>query len=249
MPTCPTSHQLAEDQANFWNPRNEDWNKHKIGWAVCGICAILTTVITISNVYMQARNYRVPAEQRQILRIICLPMVYGVISFLSYRFFSAYTYYSLIQAAYESVALSAFLLLLVQYVASTSSDFSAEEALAKKEKRKMPFPFGCFRVRPSKPAFMHAVKWAVLQYAIIKPLLSVIGIITEAAGVLCEGTYSVHFASGYLRVVDVISMLVALYGLILFYIITKDLLANRHPLTKFLAIKIVIFLGIFQRFV
>ncbi|KAG8913628.1 hypothetical protein FRC01_004452 [Tulasnella sp. 417] len=197
---------------------------------------------------MHARNYRVPAEQRQILRILYLPMVYGVISFLSYRFFSAYIYYSFIQAAYESVTLSAFLLLLIQYVAATSTEYSAEAALSKKDKRKMPL-FFCFRIRPSKPYFMHAVKWMVLQYAFIKPLVSLISIITEAAGVFCEGTWDPHFASSYLEVVDVIAMFAALYGLILFYIITKDILANRNPLSKFLAIKIVIFLGIFQNFV
>ncbi|KAG8946405.1 hypothetical protein FRC04_011851 [Tulasnella sp. 424] len=248
MPTCPTADQLAADQADFWNPRDENWNKHKIGWVICGICAILTTIITIVNVSMHARNYRVPAEQRQILRIIYLPMVYGIIAFLSYRFFSAYTYYSFIQAAYESVALSAFLLLLIRYVAATSSEYSAQDALSRKDKRKMPL-FGCFRIRPSKPYFMHAVKWAVLQYAILKPLISIISIITEATGVLCDGTWDVHFAYPYLEVVDVISMTTALYGLVLFYLITKDILASRRPLTKFLSIKIVIFLGIFQTFV
>lgn len=248
MPTCPTADQRAQDQADFWNPRNENWNKHKIGWAICGICSILTIVITIRSVAMHARNYRVPGEQRQILRILYLPMVYGVISFLSYRFFSAYTYYSFIQAAYESVTLSAFLLLLIQYVAATSTEYSAEAALSKKDKRKMPL-FFCFRIRPSKPYFMHAVKWAVLQYAIVKPLISIISIITEAAGVYCEGSWNPHFASSYLSVVDVIAMFVALYGLVLFYIITKDILASRNPLSKFLAIKIVIFLGIFQKFV
>ncbi|KAG9031846.1 hypothetical protein FS837_002882 [Tulasnella sp. UAMH 9824] len=197
---------------------------------------------------MHARNYRVPAEQRQIIRILHLPLVYGVISFLSYRFFSDYIYYSFIQAAYESVTLSAFLLLLIQYVAATSPEYSAEAALSKKDKRKMPL-FFCFRIRPSKPYFMHAVKWMVLQYAFIKPLISIISIITEAAGVYCEGVWDAHFASSYLEVVDVIAMFGALYGLILFYIITKDILANRNPLSKFLAIKIVIFLGIFQNFV
>jgi hypothetical protein len=38
-----------------------------------------------------------------------MPPVYAIISFFSYRFFRKYTYYALIEVAYESVTLSAFL--------------------------------------------------------------------------------------------------------------------------------------------
>ena len=38
-----------------------------------------------------------------------MPPVYAVISFFSYRYFRDYTYYDLIESAYESVTLSAFL--------------------------------------------------------------------------------------------------------------------------------------------
>lgn len=35
------------------------------------------------------------------IRILYMPPVYAVISFFSYRFFRDYTYYSLVEAAYE----------------------------------------------------------------------------------------------------------------------------------------------------
>ena len=35
------------------------------------------------------------------IRILYMPPVYAVISFLSYRFFRSYTYYSLVEVAYE----------------------------------------------------------------------------------------------------------------------------------------------------
>jgi hypothetical protein len=38
-----------------------------------------------------------------------MPPVYAIISFFSYRFFRKYTYYALVEVAYESVTLSAFL--------------------------------------------------------------------------------------------------------------------------------------------
>lgn len=51
------------------------------------------------------RHYTCPPEQRQILRIIYMPPIYAVISFLSYRFFRSYTYYDLIEVG-ASVRLS-----------------------------------------------------------------------------------------------------------------------------------------------
>jgi uncharacterized membrane protein len=43
------------------------------------------------------------------IRILYMPPVYAIISFFSYRFFRKYTYYVLIEVAYEAVTLSAFL--------------------------------------------------------------------------------------------------------------------------------------------
>ena len=67
--------------------------------------------------WTHVRNYTNPTQQRQMLviyslnflnfltnvvllslRIIYMPPIYAIISFFSYRFFRAYTYYSFIQA-------------------------------------------------------------------------------------------------------------------------------------------------------
>ena len=42
---------------------------------------------------------------------------------------------------------------------------------------------------------------------------------------------------------------VALYGLILFYNLTKEELAGRRPLAKFLSIKLIVFFTFYQSFV
>lgn len=103
-----------------------------------------------------------------------MPPIYAVTSFFSYRYFRDYTYYSLIETsefvftmgrmdvdgavAYEAVTLSAFLLLLVEFVAGTASENKAENAIARKDKRPLPLPFCCWRYRPTKAYFMHTVK-------------------------------------------------------------------------------------------
>lgn len=96
----------------------------------------------------------------------------------------------------------------------------------------MVFPLCCFRYRPSKPYFIWAVKWSVLQvctpcidifgsltrrgsqFVIIKPLLSIASIITEALGLYCAASQSPHFAHVYLEAVDFVSVSIALYGLV-----------------------------------
>jgi len=179
-----------------------------------------------------------------------MPPVYAVISFFSYRYFRSYTYYDLIETAYESITLSAFLLLLIEFVASTASSKDVKNAISRKDKKSLPIPFCCWRYRPTKAYFMYAVKWAVLQYVIVRPLLSIIGIIAQAKGVLCEsGSWSFRTAKAYITLFDGISITIALYGLLVFYGLTKEELAGKRPLAKFLSIKLIVMFTFYQSFV
>lgn len=201
------------------------------------------------SILAHCRNYTVPRQQRQIIRILFMPPIYAFISFLSYRFFREYVYFSLIQSVYEAITLSAFLLLLIEYVAESAETHDRSSLLAEKEKRRLIIPLCCWRYRPTKEYFMHAVKWSVLQYAFVRPTITLIAIICEVAGVLCESQgYNAHFASVYLDTIDFISISVALYGLILFYNLTKEDLRGRRPLAKFFAIKLLVFFTFYQAF-
>ena len=60
-------------------------------------------------------------------------------------------------------------LLLIEYVAATAADHDIKNAIARKEKKKLPLPLCCWRYRPSKAYFMYTLKWSVLQFVIIDP--------------------------------------------------------------------------------
>ncbi|KII84943.1 hypothetical protein PLICRDRAFT_45794 [Plicaturopsis crispa FD-325 SS-3] len=247
---CPSDNKDITDQSSFWDSGNINWDPHRIGWAIAGGCSLLTVIFTTISVLQHCRNYRVPNEQRQIIRILYMPPVYAIISFFSYRFFRDYTYYELIEVAYEAVTISAFLLLLIEYVAATAAGHNAETAIERKNKRPLPFPLCFWRYRPTKAYFMYTLKWSVLQYVIFRPLISIIGIVCQHFNVLCSSaSFSPFFANVYLEAVDFVSISVALYGLIVFYALTSEELKGKRPLAKFLAIKLIVMATFYQSFV
>lgn len=251
MPTCPTDNTLSVEQNSFWQSvESGHLEQHQIGWIISGGCTVLTVLITFYSVFSHLLHYHAPAEQRQIIRILYLPPVFGIISFFSYRYFRDYYYYELVQIIYEAVTITAFMLLIIEFVATTASGNSAENAIARKDKKKLPIPLCCWRYRPTKAYFMYTIKWAVLQYVVIRPAVSIAGIITNALGLYCEsGGYSPHFAYAYLEAVDFISITIALYGLFVFYTLTRQELKGRRPLAKFMAIKLIVFATFYQGFV
>ncbi|KAM0788378.1 hypothetical protein ACM66B_001518 [Microbotryomycetes sp. NB124-2] len=241
--TCDAINDFAIDPEPFWDG---NWEPHKIGWLVAGVTAAITTVISLFTVVMHARNYYVPKEQRQMIRIILMPLVYAIISFFGYRFYRSYTYFSLIEVIYEALVLASFLWLLLHYIGDSTK--AQRQVLLEKEKRAIPFPFCCIRFRASKPYFLHALRWSVLQYSLIRPLISIAGIITNAFGLYCPMQYSIYFSAVYLDAIDFVSISVALYGLITFYALTKELLAGKRPLLKFLSIKAIVATVFYQGF-
>ncbi|KAH9992167.1 DUF300-domain-containing protein [Russula vinacea] len=248
--TCPSDNTQSVDQSHFWSGGSFHWDAHRVGWTVAGACTAATVIISAMSVLQHCRNYTKPAQQRQIIRILYMPPVYAVISFLSFRFFRSYTYYALAETVYEAITLSAFLLLLVEYVASTAVGHSAEGALARKDKKPLPLPLCFWRYRPSKAYFMYAVKWSVMQYVLIRPVVTVVGMICQAYNVLCSsGGFSARYANVYLEAIDFISITIALYGLILFYGLTKEELAGNRPLAKFLSIKLIVMFTFYQSFI
>ncbi|OCF31838.1 hypothetical protein I317_03341 [Kwoniella heveanensis CBS 569] len=249
--SCPSTNSNITDTSEdvFWSEDGIHWDAHRIGWAVAGGCAALTTLITLFTMTMHAVRYQHPPAQRQVMRVLLMPAVYAIVSFFSYRYYREYEYYILAETAYEAITLSAFLMLLMELVSMNTTDQQIKTALMEKDKQKFPFPFNFWRFRASKPYFWHALSFSVMQYVILRPLISIIGIITEYYGLLCPSEYSIHYADVYLEAVDFVSISVALYGLIVFYVLCKPELKGRRPLSKFLAIKLIVFFTFYQSFV
>lgn len=241
---CPAANTASIEQDRFWDG---NWDAHKIGWLISGAAAAVTCLITLITITGHARNYNRPLEQRQIIRVLLFPPVYAVISFFSYRFFRSYTYYELVESVWEAIAIASFLLLLLQYIGNNARE--QVFAFVKKDKRPLPLPFCCFRFRPSKAYFLVTLKWSVVQYCLLRPAISVAGIVTEYYEVYCSSSLSYKYAYVYLTAVDFVSITIALYGLFVLYVLVKDDLKGKRPLAKFSTIKIGIFLIFYQGFI
>ncbi|KAF8515634.1 organic solute transporter Ostalpha-domain-containing protein [Gautieria morchelliformis] len=245
---CPSINVERVQQSQFWSKGGIHWDQHRIGWAVSGGCAFFTVGITLCSVMSHALDYRSPAEQRQIIRILYMPPIFGIMSFLSYRFFLEYTYYSVSVVLYEAIVISAYMLLLVESLASVTQAGTTQAALLKKDKSKLPFPFCCWRYRPTKAYFMHTIKWSVMQYTIVQPAICVISVITQAFNLLCVQSFSPEFANVYLTVFALLSNSYASFFLsYLFYELTKRDLKGRRPGAKFWCVNIIVTIPFIQQ--
>ncbi|KAJ1920142.1 hypothetical protein H4219_001515 [Mycoemilia scoparia] len=91
-------------------------SRHKLGWLVSGVLALLATLISVFLICLHLRNYRTPKEQRYIIRIVLLLPVFSIGSWLSYRFFHKAIYFEALRDLYEALALYFFMVLLFNYI-------------------------------------------------------------------------------------------------------------------------------------
>ncbi|POV96850.1 hypothetical protein PSHT_14918 [Puccinia striiformis] len=193
---CPEENQEEKDDHGFFRKGSLDvgeWDAHHIGWAAAGVAASIATIASLANIYLHCKNYNKPLEQRQIVRILLMPVIYSISSFFAYRYYRHYVYFAIIRDTYEAFVLASFLILCLLYVGR--SPLEQKEVMKQKEKSSLVFPFCCFRYRPSKPYFLVATKWSVLQYVILRPLISATALITDTQKVFCASSYSPHFAN------------------------------------------------------
>jgi hypothetical protein len=105
----------------------------------------------------------------------------------------------------------------------------------------------CFiKFDPGRAHFLQLLKYAVLQYAVLRPLLAVAGCIMHFYGVLCPASLSPKHPNIWFMVVLCISVNISFYALLMLYMAIADDLARWDPFSKFFAIKLAIFYPFYQ---
>ena len=100
----------------------------------------------------------------------------------------------------------------------------------------------------SDPHTFLAMKRGILQYAWVKPLLSLAAIIMKATGTYQEGY--IDWTSGYFwsGIIYNVSITICLYALAMFWVCMSQDLQPFRPMPKFLCIKGIIFASYWQGF-
>ncbi|RYO91066.1 hypothetical protein DL762_002362 [Monosporascus cannonballus] len=195
----------------------------------------------------QKKNYRKPLLQRYVVRILLMVPIYSISSWVSMVSLTAASFLDPIRDIYEAFTIYTFFQLLINYL-------DGERALIIMTHGRAPvhhlWPLNHVlpKVDISDPHTFLAVKRGILQYAWLKPILSLATITMKAVGIYQEGY--IGLSSGYLwsGIIYNISVTVSLYSLGLFWVCMHNDLQPYRPVPKFLCIKLIIFASYWQGF-
>lgn len=202
--------------------------------------------ISCHHIYQHLRFYTLPSEQRCIVRILFIVPIFGFDSWLSLFFTtrSTYVYFDSIRDWYEAFVIYNFMSLCYEYLGGESNIMS--EIRGKPIQTSWYYGTCFFKGRTYTIGFLRFCKQATLQFCIIKPLMSVLTLVLQASGRYKDGDWTLGSSYFYITMVYNLSVSLALYGLILFYQATKDLLSPYEPVWKFLSVKSIIFMSFWQ---
>ncbi|ODO09217.1 hypothetical protein I350_02817 [Cryptococcus amylolentus CBS 6273] len=207
--------------------------------ALCGAFTAVATGFSVMSIVLQLKNYRKPALQRAVVRIMVMVPLYAISSLIALFSLEAAFF---IDAAF---VIYTFLQLLITYL---GGERSLLITLHGRPPIPHPFPVGLF-LKPmdvSDPWVLLNLKRGVLQYVQVKPLLVVVTVISKATGTYQEGKFSATSGYTYVSVVYNISICLSLYCLAMFWVaVNKDLKPFR-PVPKFLCVKGILFFSFWQ---
>ena len=75
--------------------------RHVIAWAVSGIFVCFTVPISLHDLHMHCAHYVSPL-QRHMIRILLMPLIYSVESWISLRFSASSVYLGTARECYEA---------------------------------------------------------------------------------------------------------------------------------------------------
>lgn len=207
-----------------------------------GVFALVSTGMSFIQILQHFRHKTHRPSQKRIMRIIAMVAVYAITSWISLLYFSSAIYMDFIKACFEAYVIYCFLILLTKFL---GGHHGIEEVILIRETIKLPFPF-C-RIKPQAHT-----KWAwyfkrgLLQYTWIAPITSALAIILNLANIYGNGQWKFNRGYPYIIIIVNISQTLALYSLIAFYENAKEALKPFKPLSKLIAIKLIVFFIFWQ---
>ncbi|KAI9202205.1 organic solute transporter Ostalpha-domain-containing protein [Polychytrium aggregatum] len=239
---------VIDDCISAIPPTFDSGSKDFIILVVMFLCSVIFGIVASSlTAYLTVRhlqNFSQPYYQRWIVRIFFMVPIYALCSTLSLRFYWFSIYFDIIRDCYEAFVIYSFFMLLLQYLGPTHE--ARRQVLSSKDRVRYPFPLNCFTFSPRGNAFLLNTKIACLQYVVIRPTMTILAYAMQMAGVLCSQSMSPTHGEFWVTSINLTSVCVAMYALILFYIVIHHDIAEHKPFYKFVAVKFVVFFSFWQ---
>jgi hypothetical protein len=105
---------------------------------------------------------------------------------------------------------------------------------------------GPFRKPRSGLTWFNVVWAGVFQYCLVRVFFTIVSVIAEVFGRYCEHSLNPAFAHVWVVCFEGVSVTVAMFCLVQFYIQLKDKLSEYRPALKIICIKLVIFFSFWQ---
>jgi len=214
---------------------------------VAGVCALVASLVTFVAVWLQTKNYRKPVLQRYVVRILLMVPIYAASSWASLVSTIASAYVEPFRDVYEAFTIYTFLQLLINFIGGERALIILMTGRAPVS-HPWPLNLVCSKIDISDPHTFLAIKRGILQYAWVKPLLSIATIIMKATGTYQEGYIGITSGYFWSGIIYNVSITISLYALAMFWVCMSTDLKPFRPMPKFLCIKGIIFASYWQGF-
>ncbi|KAN0015651.1 hypothetical protein ACTFIU_008394 [Dictyostelium citrinum] len=207
--------------------------------------ALGSIIIAVILILQHFIHYNKPNHQKYIVRIIMIAPIYAIHSLLSLFFKRQFwaLFFDISRDCYEAYVLYCFFKLLICFL---GGEEALKELLSKKDTQPLTWPLGYFFSFTPRKSFYRLSLALVLQYAIIKPTLAIVAAILFYNNKYLDGDFSISQGYLWITIINNVSVLIALYFLVMFYEVFQNELSPHSPILKFLVIKSVVFFLFWQ---
>ncbi|KAF2678115.1 DUF300-domain-containing protein [Lentithecium fluviatile CBS 122367] len=232
---------------------------HHLGLILSATFGAIAVAVAFLLVLRHATHYLKPYEQKHIIRILVMIPIYAVVSFLSYLYYHNAIYFELLRDCYEAFAIASFFTLMCHYIAPNLHE--QKEYFRNMQPKNWVWPLNWMQKctggqdkgwlrRPRSGLTWFNVVWiSIFQYCFIRPFFTIVSVIAQTQGRYCMSSKDPRYAYIWSAGFNAISVTIAMYCLIQFYVQLKDDLAPHRPFLKVLCIKLVIFFCFWQSWI
>lgn len=247
---------LGDDAVDKESPVMGTLTYHHLGLIVTAVFGLLATIIGLLIILNHATHYSKPHEQKHIIRILAMIPIYAIVSFISYWQFRYAIYWQVIRDCYEAIAIASFFALLSHYIAPNLHDQKEWARTLKPKNWVLPINWlqkctggqekGLLRRPRSGLTWFNITYVGVFQYCFFRVFFTFVAMISQFFNRYCESSNNPEYAHVWVLSFEALSVTVAMYCLIQFFVQIKQDISGHHPLLKVSCIKLVIFLSFWQ---